>query len=94
MLAGLNKNRILQTISQIKGMGNPAMMLQQMPQYKQVMDYVNANGGDPQAEMLSLKRLCSLEGDYEVYPGHMDSTTLERERRFNPFMLDAMEDQD
>lgn len=49
MLAGLNQNRILQTIQKIKGMGNPAMMMQQMPQYKQVMDYVNANGGDPQA---------------------------------------------
>ena len=24
------------------------MMLQQMPQYRQIMDYVNANGGDPQ----------------------------------------------
>jgi hypothetical protein len=23
------------------------MMIQAMPQYKQVMDYVNANGGDP-----------------------------------------------
>lgn len=33
----------------IKGMGNPAMMLQQMPQYRQIMDYVNANGGDAQA---------------------------------------------
>ena len=25
------------------------MMLQQMPQYKQVMDYVNANGGDAES---------------------------------------------
>jgi hypothetical protein len=24
----------------------------------------------------------------------MDSTTMERERRFNPFVLDAMEDRD
>ena len=51
-------------------------------------------GGSMAAIMGSLRRLASLEGDYEVYPGHMDSTTLERERRFNPFVLDAMEDRD
>jgi glyoxylase-like metal-dependent hydrolase (beta-lactamase superfamily II) len=36
--------------------------------------------------MKSLKRLGDLPGDYEVYPGHMDSTTLSRERRFNYYM--------
>ena len=35
-------------ISQIKMIGNPQMMLQQMPQYKQIMDYVKENGGDAQ----------------------------------------------
>ena len=34
----------------------------------------------------SLKRLADLEGDYNVYPGHGPSTTLERERRYNPFL--------
>lgn len=33
-------------IQQIKSMGNPQALLQQMPQYKQIMEYVNANGGD------------------------------------------------
>lgn len=42
----------------------------------------------------SLRRLASLEGDYEVYPGHMDATSLNRERRFNPYVLDAMDDRD
>ncbi len=51
---------------------------------------VDLEGGDPRAEMLSLKRLCSLEGDFEVYPGHMDSTTLERERLFNFYCREAM----
>ena len=46
MLAGLNQNRLSQIMTQIKSIGNPQMMLQQMPQYKQVMDYVNKNGGD------------------------------------------------
>ena len=51
-------------------------------------------GSSGVAMMGSLRRLASLEGDYEVYPGHMDPTSLERERRFNPFVLDAMEDRD
>ncbi len=51
-------------------------------------------GSSGMAMMGSLRRLASLEGDYEVYPGHMDPTSLERERRFNPFVLDAMEDRD
>lgn len=40
--------------------------------------------------MRSLKRLALLSGDYEVYPGHMDASTLNRERRFNYFMAAAM----
>ena len=40
-------------------------------------------GGDMDEELMSLKKLCALPGDYEVYPGHMDSSTLERERSFN-----------
>ncbi len=42
--------------------------------------------------MGSLRRLAMLPGDYEVFPGHMSSTTLERERRFNYFMRAAMAD--
>ena len=38
----------------------------------------------------SLKRLAELPGDYEVYPGHMDSTTLDRERRVNYFIAMAL----
>lgn len=49
-------------------------------------------GGDMDAEMRSLKKLCELEGDYEVYPGHMDATTLERERRFNYYCREALRD--
>ena len=35
----------------------------------------------------SLEKLRDLEGDYEVFPGHESPTTLEYERRFNPYML-------
>ena len=47
-------------------------------------------GGDMDEQLQSLKKLCSLEGDYEVYPGHMDSCTLERERMFNYYCRAAM----
>jgi len=39
--------------------------------------------------MKSLKKLYDLPGDYEVYPGHMESTSLERERRYNYFLQSA-----
>lgn len=45
---------------------------------------------DTDAILRSLKRLAQLPGDYEVFPGHMSSTTLERERRYNYFMRMAM----
>lgn len=46
-------------------------------------------GGDMDEELRSLKRLCDLPGDYEVYPGHMDSSSLERERNFNYYCREA-----
>lgn len=47
-------------------------------------------GGSMEQELESLKRLCSLPGDYEVYPGHLEPTTLERERLFNYYCREAM----
>ena len=47
-------------------------------------------GGDMQQELASLRKLCSLPGDFEVYPGHMDPSTLEREREFNYYCRAAM----
>jgi len=47
-------------------------------------------GGSMEVLLQSLKRLAELEGDYEVYPGHADSTTLSRERSFNYYMQHAM----
>lgn len=47
-------------------------------------------GGSMREELRSLKKICLLEGDYEVYPGHMDSSSLERERRFNHYCREAM----
>lgn len=48
--------------------------------------------GNIQQLLKSLNRLSQLEGDFEVYPGHMDATTLDRERRFNDYMRYASEE--
>jgi glyoxylase-like metal-dependent hydrolase (beta-lactamase superfamily II) len=48
-------------------------------------------GGSMDALLQSLKRLYFLSGDFEVYPGHADATTLSRERRFNDYMKYAVE---
>ena len=52
---------------------------------------VDFPGGDMQAMMTSLRKLAKLDGDFEVYPGHAESTTLEAERRFNPYVIHAMQ---
>ena len=44
-------------------------------------------GGSMKQMMASLARLAALPGDYRVLPGHMEPSTLDRERRFNPYML-------
>lgn len=46
-------------------------------------DLPTGNGRDM---MQSLKKLSDLDGDFYVYPGHGPATTLERERKYNPFM--------
>lgn len=43
-------------------------------------------GGSFDEIMKSLSKLSSLEGDYNIYPGHESATTLERERHYNPYM--------
>ena len=47
-------------------------------------------GGDYQSMFLSLGRLGQLEGNYRVYPGHERDTTLDEERRFNPYLRQGM----
>ena len=43
-------------------------------------------GGDWNTIRKSLLRLKNLDGDYTVYPGHGDATSLEAERKNNPYM--------
>lgn len=63
MLQNLNQNRLSQMISQIKSMGNPQMMIQQMPQYKEIMNYVNQNGGDAKSAFYAKAKEMGLDPD-------------------------------
>ncbi|MDR0490715.1 MAG: MBL fold metallo-hydrolase [Oscillospiraceae bacterium] len=49
-------------------------------------------GGDMDTLLSSLRRLSLLDGDYEVYPGHAETTTLDRERNFNYYMKYAKDE--
>lgn len=43
-------------------------------------------GGDENEMLESLRRLKGLDGDYKVYAGHEGNSTLEFERKNNPYM--------
>ena len=47
-------------------------------------------GGSFDAMLSSLKRLGQLPGDFDVYPGHGEASTLAHERQTNPYMREAM----
>lgn len=51
---------------------------------------VDFAGGSSEQMLASLKRLGQLAGDYEIYPGHGESSTLSCERRTNPYLREAM----
>lgn len=46
-------------------------------------------GGDYTTLMASLAKIDQLEGIVDVFPGHMDATTLAREQRFNSYLIKA-----
>ena len=47
-------------------------------------------GGNDAQMLASLRRLAQIEGDYTVYPGHMNATTLAREKAMNPYLRHAL----
>lgn len=50
------------------------------------------DGGDRDTMLKSLRKLAALQGDFEVYPGHDEATTLDFERRNNLDMRIANEE--
>lgn len=47
---------------------------------------IDLPGGSEEAMRRSLSRIASLEGEFTVYPGHGPQTSLDHERRTNPFL--------
>ena len=43
-------------------------------------------GGNGRQELRSLAKIGELEGNYKVYPGHEEDTTLDFEREYNRYM--------
>lgn len=43
-------------------------------------------GGNGRQELRSLAKIGELEGNYKVYPGHEEDTTLDFERQYNRYM--------
>ena len=54
------------------------------------MGRTDLSGGNEEEIMASLKRLGQLEGGFHVLPGHMGASTLDRERKSNPYLRMAM----
>ena len=50
------------------------------------MGRIDLPGAQPEKMLSSLARLKKLDGDYDVYPGHMGASTLERERQYNLYL--------
>lgn len=50
------------------------------------MGRIDLPGAQPDKMMSSLRKLAQLEGDFDVYPGHMDTTTLAHERQYNLYI--------
>ena len=43
-------------------------------------------GSDPKLMASSLRKICEIQGDYKVYPGHNDFTQLTYEKENNPYL--------
>ena len=54
------------------------------------MGRLDLPGAQPSAMPASLRLLAQLPGDYAVYPGHMESSTLERERKYNMYLREVL----
>jgi len=57
--------------------------------FKNSCGRTDLGGGNMEILLKSLKRLSDLDGDYEVYPGHAESSTMERERMVNYYIRHA-----
>ncbi len=54
--------------------------------FKMSMGRTDFPGGSASQLFNSLKKLDSLDGDYDIYPGHNEPTTLDYERKYNAYL--------
>lgn len=54
--------------------------------FKMSMGRTDFPGGSAFQLFNSLKKLDSLDGDYDIYPGHNEPTTLDYERKYNAYL--------
>ncbi|MEF9852659.1 MAG: MBL fold metallo-hydrolase [Hydrogenoanaerobacterium sp.] len=54
--------------------------------FKEEVGRCDLYSGSFPAMLQSVKRLAELPGDYNVYPGHGESTTMEHERKYNQYI--------
>ena len=54
--------------------------------FKDSVGRTDMKSGDYGQILKSAARLAGLSGNYKVYPGHGETTTLDRERKYNPYM--------
>ena len=47
-------------------------------------------GGDYEMMLKSLKRLAELKGNFKIYPGHGEPSAIDIERKYNPYMREAL----
>lgn len=58
--------------------------------FKRECGRCDLEGGDFEQMLRSLKKLYKMDGNYQVLPGHEGMSTLDEERKFNPYMRQAM----
>ena len=58
--------------------------------FKESVGRTDFPSGNSDELKTSLQRLYLLKGDYKVFPGHGDTTTLSYERENNPYIKEAI----
>ena len=58
--------------------------------FKDSVGRTDLPGGDLNTLLQSLKKVAALPDDCEIYPGHLESTTLDDEKRMNQYMRYAI----
>lgn len=54
--------------------------------FMQTCGRVDFPTGNPEQMLKSLKRIADLDGDFDIFPGHDRPTTLNFERKYNPYI--------